>query len=155
PRGAAVIAAVNGLIGDSLAREGSVLAVEMGFRVDGEPVSSLDPGRRPVVFVHGLGETEFAWGREPYGARLPGRTALYVRYNTGLHISENGAALDALLSSLPDFDELAIVGHSMGGLVARSACHQGAQRGAEWASRVRHVISLGTPHMGAPLAQGV
>jgi pimeloyl-ACP methyl ester carboxylesterase len=155
PRGAALIAAVNGLIGDTLAREGSVLAVEMGFRVDGEPVTDVEPGRRPVVFLHGLGETEFAWGRNPYGSRLPGRTPLYVRYNTGLHVSENGAALDGLLSSLPECDELAIVGHSMGGLVARSACYQGAVRGAEWTSRVRHVVSLGTPHMGAPLAQGV
>ena len=155
PRGAAVIAAVNGLIGDTLAREGSVLAAPMAFRVAGEVVSDVDPGPRPVVFLHGLGETEFAWGREPYGARLPGRTPLYVRYNSGLHVSENGAALDTLLSSLPDCDELAIVGHSMGGLVARSACHQGAARGAEWTRRVRHVVSLGTPHMGAPLAQGV
>jgi pimeloyl-ACP methyl ester carboxylesterase len=150
-----VIGALNGLIGDTLAREGSVLAVEMGFRVDGEPVRDVEPGARPVVFLHGLGETEFAWGRAPYGARLRGRTPLYVRYNTGLHVSENGAALDALLCALPDCDELAIVGHSMGGLVARSACHQGAARGAEWTARVRQVISLGTPHMGAPLAQGV
>jgi pimeloyl-ACP methyl ester carboxylesterase len=155
PRGAAVIAAVNGLIGDTLAQEGSVLAVEMAFRAGGEPLAEVDAGRRPVVFLHGLGETEFAWGREPYGARLPGRTPLYVRYNTGLHVSENGAALDALLSSLPACDEIAIVGHSMGGLVARSACHQGAARGAEWTTRVRHVVTLGTPHMGAPLAQGV
>ena len=39
----------------------------------------------------------------------------------------------------------------MGGLVARSACH----RGGAWTGRVRHVISLGTPHMGAPLEQAV
>jgi pimeloyl-ACP methyl ester carboxylesterase len=131
----------------------------MAFRVDGAPVApvALDPGRRPVVFLHGLGETEFSWrlGGEPYGSRLPGRTPLYVRYNTGRHVSENGASLDALLDELPDCDDLALVGHSMGGLVARSACHQGALRGAAWTRRVRHVISLGTPHMGAPLAQGV
>jgi pimeloyl-ACP methyl ester carboxylesterase len=117
----------------------------------------LDPGRRPVIFLHGLGETEFAWrlGGEPYGSRLPGRTPLYVRYNTGRHVSENGASLDALLEALPDCDDIALVGHSMGGLVARSACWQGAQRGAAWTRRVRHVVSLGTPHTGAPLAQGV
>src|SRR4051812_39945699 len=155
PRGAALIAAVNGLIGDALDRDGSVLAAPMAFRVNGQVVDDVDPGARPVVFLHGLGETEFAWGREPYGSRLPGRTPLYVRYNTGRHISQNGADLDALLSTLPEFDELAIVGHSMGGLVARSACFQGAARGAEWTTRVRHVVTLGTPHMGAPLAQGV
>jgi pimeloyl-ACP methyl ester carboxylesterase len=54
-----------------------------------------------------------------------------------------------------EVESLALVGHSMGGLVARSACHQGAERGDTWVRRVRHVISLGTPHMGAPLAQGV
>jgi pimeloyl-ACP methyl ester carboxylesterase len=159
PHGAALIAAVDGLIGDTLERQGSPLAVEMAFRVAGAPVgpAALDPGRRPVVFLHGLGETEFSWrlGGEPYGSRLPGRTPLYVRYNTGRHVSENGASLDALLDQLPDCDDIALVGHSMGGLVARSACHQGALRGAAWTGRVRHVISLGTPHMGAPLAQGV
>src|SRR3954452_3248733 len=157
PLGAGVIAAVNGLLGDALERDGSPLALPMAFRVDGEVVRDVDPGRRPVVFLHGLGETEFSWrwGGEPYGSRLPGRTPLYVRYNTGRHVSENGAALDALLDTLPEVDDLAIVGHSMGGLLARSACHQGALRGAAWTRHVRHVISLGTPHLGAPLAQGV
>src|SRR2546428_12795921 len=43
----------------------------------------------------------------------------------------------------------------MGGVVARSACHQALLRGAEWVTSVRHVISLGTPHTGAPLEQSV
>jgi hypothetical protein len=43
----------------------------------------------------------------------------------------------------------------MGGLVSRSACHQAVERGDAWVGHVRHVISLGSPHMGAPLAQGV
>ncbi len=109
PRGAALIAAVDGLIGDAREREGSPLAVEMAFRVDGVPVATraLDPG-----------------------SRLPGRTPLYVRYNTGRHVSDNGASLDALPEGLPECDDIALVGHSMGGLVARSACHQGALRGA-------------------------
>jgi hypothetical protein len=42
----------------------------------------------------------------------------------------------------------------MGGLVARSACHQADEHAAEWVERVRHVVSLGTPHLGAPLEQG-
>ena len=54
-----------------------------------------------------------------------------------------------------EVDRIALVGHSMGGLVARSGCHQAAERGDAWSSRVRHVVSLGSPHMGAPLAQGV
>jgi pimeloyl-ACP methyl ester carboxylesterase len=121
---------------------------------------------RLVVFVHGLMETEHAWrlgGRESYGERLArelGCTPVDVRYNSGRHISQNGRSLadllDALATAWPvEPEELALVGHSMGGLVARSACHQAAQDGHAWVGRVRHVVSLGTPHLGAPLAQGV
>ena len=83
-----------------------------------------------------------------------------MRYNSGRHISENGESLADLLEELVaawplEVEEIALVGHSMGGLVARSACHAGAQRGDAWVERVRRVISLGSPHMGAPLAQGV
>src|SRR5207247_2473733 len=121
---------------------------------------------RVVVFLHGLMETEFAWslgGAETYGARLGrdlGCTPVFVRYNSGRHVSENGRSLDELLEALVaawpvEVAELALVGHSMGGLVARSAGHQAGERRAEWVDRVRHVVSLGTPHMGAPLAQAV
>ena len=85
-----------------------------------------------------------------------GITPVFVRYNTGRHVSENGASLAALLDELVagwpvQVERIAIVGHSMGGLVARSACHHGG----DWSDRVSHVISLGTPHMGAPLEQAV
>jgi pimeloyl-ACP methyl ester carboxylesterase len=149
PRGAAVIAAVNALRGDVLEREGNPLALPMSARRDGEPVE-IAPAKRLAVFVHGLGETEFAWGREPYGDRLPGWTPAYLRYNTGRHVSENGASLAALLEHV-DAEEIALIGHSMGGLVARSACHIGG----EWTSRVRVTVSLGSPHSGAPLEQAV
>ncbi len=150
--GAAVIAAVNGLRGDVLEREGSPLALPMSARRRGAPVppSAFAGASRLAVFVHGLGETEFAWGRDPYGDRLPGWTPLYLRYNTGRHVSENGASLAALLDEI-DAPEIALIGHSMGGLVARSACHLGG----DWTSRVRVTASLGTPHSGAPLEQAV
>jgi pimeloyl-ACP methyl ester carboxylesterase len=152
PRGAAVIAAVNGLQGDVLEREGSPLALPMSARRDGRPVGpeAFAGARRLAVFVHGLGESEFAWGRNPYGDRLPGWTPMYLRYNTGRHISENGASLAALLDQV-DAPEIALVGHSMGGLVARSAC----RHGGDWTSRVRVTVSLGSPHFGAPLEQAV
>jgi pimeloyl-ACP methyl ester carboxylesterase len=70
-------------------------------------------------------------------------------------VSENGASLDALLERFPAPAEIALVGHSMGGLVARSACHQAALRGASWVERLRVTVSLGTPHFGAPLEQAV
>jgi pimeloyl-ACP methyl ester carboxylesterase len=155
PRGAMLLGVLNGLRGDVLHREGSVLAEPMAFRVDGEAVAPADiaAGRRVVVFLHGLFETEHAWGRASYGARLErdlGITPLYVRFNTGRHISENGRSLAELLDQL-DVEEIALVGHSMGGLVARAAC----ACGGDWTSRVRHTVSLGTPHLGAPLESAV
>ena len=95
----------------------------------------------------------------PYGARLRaelGYTPLYVRYNTGRHVSENGRELAILLERLVDtwpveVREIALVGHSMGGLVARSACHYAS--GHAWPAKVAHVFTLGTPHHGAPLEQ--
>ena len=85
-----------------------------------------------------------------------GYTPLLVRYNTGLHVSDNGRALALLLERIVEawplaVREVVLVGHSMGGLVARSACHYGDLHGSTWAARVRHVVSLGTPHLGAPL----
>lgn len=175
PRGSALIAAVTGLRGDALEAEGSPLSQPMAVRVDGEPVA-LDPdslreafpdaGPRLVVFVHGLMTTEFSWalfGPETYGERLArelGCTPVYVRYNTGRHISENGRSLSELMEELVaawpvDAEQIALVGHSMGGLVARSACCHAAEQGADWAGLITHSVSLGTPHMGAPLEQAV
>jgi pimeloyl-ACP methyl ester carboxylesterase len=177
PRGSAVIAAITGLTGDALEEQGSPLAQPMAVRAAGKPVD-LDPGAvaaafpnatpRIVVFLHGLMETEFSWGsergrRETYGARLErelGYTPVYVRYNSGLHISQNGRCLSELMDELVaawpvDVECISVVGHSMGGLVARSACHRGAEEGADWVKHVRHSVSLGTPHMGAPLEQAV
>jgi pimeloyl-ACP methyl ester carboxylesterase len=154
PRGAAVISALNGLYGDRLEAEDSPLAIEMSARRVGEPATP-----HVAIFMHGLGETEFAWGTPSYGERLHEDleiTPVFVRYNTGRHVSENGESLAALLDELVadwpvEVERITIIGHSMGGLVARSACY----RGGEWTKLVRHVISLGTPHMGAPLEQAV
>jgi pimeloyl-ACP methyl ester carboxylesterase len=175
PRGSALIAAVTGLRGDALEAEGSPLCQPMAVRVDGEAIP-LDPdslrdafpdaSARVVVFVHGLMTTEFSWslfGPEPYGERLArelGCTPVYVRYNTGRHISENGRSLSELMEQLVaawpvDAEQVALVGHSMGGLVARSACCHASEDGADWARLVTHSVSLGTPHMGAPLEQAV
>jgi pimeloyl-ACP methyl ester carboxylesterase len=174
PRGALALAVVNGLIGDALEHEGSDLHQPMGLRLRGrvvepqpEALAGAFPRATPrlVVFVHGLMETEHAWlgGGPSYGARLArelGCTPLDVRYNSGRHVSRNGRSLADLLEATVagwpvEVDQIALVGHSMGGLVARSACRQASEHGYAWVRRVRHVVSLGTPHMGAPLAQGV
>jgi pimeloyl-ACP methyl ester carboxylesterase len=178
PMGGGVIGVINGLVGDELERQKSVLQEPMSVRIDGrivpcEPAAVArgfpQATSRIVVFVHGLMGTEFPWSwfatepGESYGSRLQrdlGMTPVYIRYNTGRHISENGRSLAELLEDLVrawpvDVDEVAVIGHSMGGLVARSACYQASEDGLAWVHRVAHSISLGTPHMGAPLAQAV
>ncbi len=172
-----MIAAVNGLIGDELERTGSDLHLPASVRMAGEVVATdreslraAFPGATPrlAVFLPGLMETEFSWQRgaahpgDCYGARLAadlGWTPVYLRYNTGRHVSENGRSVALLLADAVaawpvDVREIALVGHSMGGLVARSAAHQAAGSGQPWSQRVRYLISLGTPHLGAPLEQG-
>jgi hypothetical protein len=171
--GRAVVGALNGVYGDGFARQGNQLALAMTVRRSGHDVDVAGAGLRDAfpdatprlaVFVHGLCETDDAWdlGSDrhlPYGVRLQaelGYTPLYIRYNTGRHISENGRELARLLEAAvagwpADVEEIIMVGHSMGGLVGRSACHYGA--GSAWGARVRHVFTLGTPHLGAPLEQ--
>lgn len=171
--GAGIIAAVNGLIGDELDSKQSPLAEEnLTLRVAGRIVRPDAPGlaatfprasRRIAVFVHGLMETEHAWraGQRvsaPYEHRLwaNGVTSVFLRYNTGRRISTNGQDLAELLDDLVRFwpnevDEVILVGHSMGGLVLRSASHHGQEAGHVWPRKVGTTISLGTPHLGAPL----
>ncbi len=176
PRGRLAVGAINGMWGDRLDRDRSPLATPMALRVRGGDVA-LDADRlrqafpdatpRLAVFIHGLCETEDAWRLRasrsvPYGDRLRaelGYTPIYVRYNSGLHISHNGRALASMLDALTrawpvEVTEVALVGHSMGGLVARGACHYGAGGDGSWRERVRHVFALGTPHKGAPLERG-
>jgi pimeloyl-ACP methyl ester carboxylesterase len=176
-RGSAVIAALNGLIGDRLERMESDLHQPTSLRREGETValdadslSAAFPNAtaRLVVFLHGLMGTEYYWEwgtRGPgdtYGERLAsdlGCTALYLRYNSGLHISENGRSVAVLLEDLVEgwpveVHEIALIGHSMGGLVSRSACYQASESGHRWTALVQHIVSLGTPHLGAPLEQG-
>jgi pimeloyl-ACP methyl ester carboxylesterase len=144
PAGSAALGAINGMWGDRVAQEYPPLALPMTLK--GEP------GDRVAVFVHGLCETDAAWrlgGGPTYGERLRedlGYAPVYARYNTGRHISDNGRALAAALDEL-EASEIVLIGHSMGGLVARSACHYADTA----ASRIRHVVCLGSPHMGAPL----
>jgi pimeloyl-ACP methyl ester carboxylesterase len=175
PRGSALIAAVTGLRGDALEAEGSPLCQPMAVRSGGSAVP-LEPFAlreafpeatpRVVVFVHGLMTTEFSWelgGHERFGDRLAreiGCTPVYVRYNSGRHISQNGHSLSELMEELVaawpvEVEQVALVGHSMGGLVARSACCHATEDDAGWARLVTHSISLGSPHMGAPLEQAV
>jgi len=131
-----------------------------------------------IVFVHGLASSDSVWtpsirasarvsgkpdpaGPVSFGdeaARALGYTPLYLRYNSGLRISKNGRALALLLSQLEaaypvNIESIALVGHSMGGLVVQSAAHYAAELAEPWLARLEHVLAIGTPHFGAPLAR--
>jgi pimeloyl-ACP methyl ester carboxylesterase len=98
-----------------------------------------------------------------YGDRLRedfGYSPIYVRYNTGLRVSDNGQLLSELLAQLTagwptKVHKIRLVGHSMGGLVARSACHVGSQSEELWTEKVGSVVTIGTPHHGSPLEKSV
>jgi pimeloyl-ACP methyl ester carboxylesterase len=171
--GRLAVGALNGAFGDLLERRRNALEFRMTFRhgdrdlvLERDALAAALPQakQRVAIFLHGLGESDAAWKLRdsryvPYGFRLEtelGYTSLYLNYNSGRHISENGrefaAHLVELLDAWPiEVEELALIGHSMGGLVARSACHYGAR--SEWATKVRHLFTLGAPHLGAPLEQ--
>ncbi len=170
-------AAANGLWGDRLERDHAPFAIEMAVRSAGSDVplqpaaladAFPDATGHLVVFVHGLAEDETCWQRPHehleggYSDRLRGSdlTPVDIRYNSGLRVSENGRRLaslvDGLVAAWPvPVESLSFVGHSMGGLVARSACHVADDAGAGWAPAVRAVVMLGTPHHGAPLEKAV
>lgn len=177
PRGRFVRSAVNGLIGDRLEEQRPEWALTMAVRKDGADVRVDDAGLaaaypsatgQVAVFMHGLCEDESYWdwqveSRGPgYPALLEGLgwTPVLLRGNTGLPLRANGAALSSLLQRVVadwpvPVTRIALVGHSMGGLVVRAA---GAVHGwAEepWTDLVSDVVTLGTPHLGAPLAAGI
>ena len=153
----ALIAALNGVLGDHLAASGNSLAISMSWRQ-----TAAAPTGRIVVLAHGLCMNDMQWLRDgvDHGATLArerGYTPVYLRYNSGRHISQNGGEFAQQLQVLVDgwpvpVQELVIVGHSMGGLLARSACQYGDGQG--WLAHLSKMVFLGTPHHGAPLERG-
>lgn len=170
PAREAMIAVLNGVLGDYLAESGNPLAITMSLRYHGKSLELTRhglaaairaPSSKLLVLVHGLCRNDRRWERDGhnYGtdlARDLSYTAAYLHYNTGLHISTNGRAfaemLEALIATWPvPLEEVSILAHSMGGLVARSAHHYASAAGHAWPSKLRKVVFLGTPHHGVPL----
>jgi hypothetical protein len=169
----AVVAALNGVLGDYLAASGNPLAIPMALRSRGRALR-LQPaslaaslphaGPRLLVLVHGLCMNDLQWRHagHDHGAALArelGVTPVYLHYNSGLPISLNGQLfseqMELLLRHWPvPLQELGILAHSMGGLVARSAWRQGADADRAWVQRLDRLVFLGTPHHGAPLERG-
>lgn len=144
---------VNGVFGQLLAHQGSPYTMDMAM-LPQPPSLERDT---LIVFLHGLCLNEACW-QHPAAQDFiqwagPGLDAQVrtLRYNTGLHISENGLALADMLSRIALPGRVILIGHSMGGLVARSALHQGRERGDHWVARVSNLACLGSPHQGAVL----
>ena len=175
----AMLATLNGVLGDKLQATNNPLAIRMSLRHEGQPLS-LEPAAltqrltgatcKLLVLIHGLCMNDLQWRSRGDDASAPhavhdhglqlaaelGYTPLYLHYNSGLHISDNGRQLAALLEQLlqawpQPVQELTLLGHSMGGLVARSACWQATQSGNAWPAQLKRLVFLGTPHHGAPL----
>jgi pimeloyl-ACP methyl ester carboxylesterase len=170
--------ALNGAIGDYLEQRGNQLALAMVLRyhdksapLDSETLARIlpHPRRKICLFVHGLGCTEQVWKlgaqgfygdpKQNFGSLLErdlGYIPLYLRYNSGLHISHNGKRLANLIAELMavypgPVDELVLIGHSMGGLVVRSAIHYATRDGLTWVDKLKQVFCIGSPHLGAHL----
>jgi PGAP1-like protein len=169
----AVLGVLNGVLGDYLQETANPLAIPMRLRRGGHPLelerqalqaAIPDAGGRLLVLVHGSCMNDRWWNRggHDHGAALArdlGMTPVYLHYNSGLHVSANGQAfaelLERLVAAWPvPIEELTILAHSMGGLVARSACHAGEAADQVWRRRLGKLVFLGTPHHGAPLERG-
>ena len=171
PKRAALLATLNGVLGDKLVEQQNALATPMTLRYQGKPLDwQTMPADRPhagrvLLMIHGLCMNDLQWQTSYQGksvnhgeavARALGYLPLYLRYNSGLSIASNGQALALQLEDLCDrwpgaIKQLSVLAYSMGGLVIRSACHYAQTHSLRWPKRLRHLIFLGTPHHGAPL----
>ena len=174
PQRETMLSVLNGVLGDQLLETSNPLTITMRLRHQGQALvlekSALaktlpDATGKILLLVHGLCMNDLQWraavagGHPNHGeilARALGYTPVYLHYNTGLHTSINGQHLAALLDELVrawpvPINELSLLVHSMGGLVARSACEHARTAGLGWPAHLKQLVFLGTPHHGAPL----
>lgn len=179
PQREAVVAALNGVLGDYLADSANSLAIPMQFFHLGQPLDlSADalakavknPTGKLLIYIHGLCMNDMQWapsGRTNPSSSSPAEVlaqdldcpAIYLHYNTGRHISTNGQNFSALMEALVDhwpvpLTDVTIIAHSMGGLVTRSACDVAQLGKLPWLARLSRIVFLGTPHLGAPMERG-
>jgi hypothetical protein len=173
PKRAALLATLNGVMGDKLVESHNALATPMTLRHDGQPLnwhampSDLPVEGRVLLMVHGLCMNDLQWQNQAkhshqtlnLGEMLAselGYVPVYVRYNSGLPIAQNGRELASQLAQLTRhwpgrIREISVLAYSMGGLVIRSACHYASQSEMGWPDVLKSMAFLGTPHHGAPL----
>ena len=171
PEREAVLAALNGVMGDRLLASQNPLATPMSLRYRGrvfeigKPLTLPQATGKVLLLIHGLCMNDLQWcSGQPgqivdHGAALAeqlGYTPVYLRYNSGLHVSTNARELsrqlEQLLERWPDaVQELTVLAHSMGGLLIRGACQCARQENLRWPEQLKNIVFLGTPHHGAPL----
>lgn len=153
---------LNGVMGDHLVTHENPLAIPMVLYDRYGHLQHKEVTGRIVILCHGLCMSHLSWApfqNDSLGERIiqsqPTLTVLYLDYNTGRHISSNGRNLSTVIQNLadknPNITQIDLIGHSMGGLVARSALFYGQQQGFNWVKRVGNLITLGSPHHGASL----
>ncbi len=166
-------AILSGFLGDWLEERNNPLALPMDIFHGPTPLDCRaprldEPGSTLCLSIHGLMELESVWtfpGQSDvsYGALLSGTsgdvTPLTLRYNTGRPISRNGEDLADLLETLVaawpvPVERVILMGHSMGGLLIRSACHHGQAQNHRWLANLTDCVYLGSPHDGSWLAKG-
>lgn len=169
---AAILSILNGVLGDHMTTKGNPLTITMAFRRKGKVLTLTkealtaampDVQGKVLLMLHGHCMNELEWCRKGHDhgkvlAAANGYTPMYLRYNTGLHISQNGRALADLLEEMVQawpvpVQEISVLGYSMGGLVARSALHYGTQAQHSWVQQVKKLIFIGTPHHGSMVEQ--
>ena len=171
PQREAVLSALNGLMGDRLVASNNPFAIPMTLRCQGKTLNwqvlppMPDVTGKVLVLIHGLCMNDLQWHTRHKGLWIfhgealesaLGYSPVYLRYNSGLHISQNGRELSAQLEQLvmhwpTQLEELTVVAHSMGGLVIRSAFYYAKQEALGWPDHLKNIVFLGTPHHGASL----
>ena len=168
----AMVSILNGVLGDHMQAHNNPLTLRMTWQRDGQALeitraalaqAIAQPSGKILVLLHGHCMNELQWCRNghDHGAALAaanGYTPMYLRYNSGLHISENGRALadqlEQLLAEWPTaVREICIVGYSMGGMLARSAFHYGEKARHAWVQQVHKLFFVGTPQHGSMVEQ--
>lgn len=173
PQREAFLAIINGVIGDYLVANNNPLAIPMTLRYQGKALN-LDSHSLPniqetngkvLLLIHGLCMNDLQWQTQHKEQAVNHGEALacalncipiYLRYNSGLHISQNGRELSIQLEQLfrqwpRPIEELIVVAYSMGGLLIRSAFHYAKQENLRWTNYLKSIVFLGTPHHGSPL----
>jgi len=121
------------------------------LQVDGARIRYIDVGRgAPVVLLHGLGASMYAWRRNLAAVAAAGFRVIAFD-NRGFGLSDkpsapyDNAAYARLVIALMDslrLTDAVVVGHSMGGAIA-------AQVAIEYPARVRGLVLVGSAGLGA------